>query len=131
MRRLGLCAFLVLSADPAFAEVCDKVRPDWHSSDGPVSQLQELYIFFSNPLGLLLISLCFLALLVKRTWVCTLVMLLLVAVAGLIAAHWFWPIDGITREANLEGCIAPPFITSLVMLVLAIVVGTFGRKRQL
>ena len=130
MRRLALCAFLILSAGPAFAEVCDKVRPNWNPSNGRVNQLQELYYFFSGPLGVSVIALFFLAFLIKRTWLSFLVSLVLVFIAGLIVENWFWPEDGVTRGAHFEGCIANPLITSLVVIVLGVLAAIFGKTRK-
>ena len=128
--RLALSVFLIFPASSAIAEVCDKVRPDWNPSTGSISQVQELYFFFSNPLGIILIALCILAFIIRHTIVSSLVALVLVAVASLIAVNWLWPVDGVTQEAFREGCTANPLFTSIVVVALAAMVGILGKNRK-
>ncbi|MGJ8597941.1 DUF3153 domain-containing protein [Sulfitobacter sp.] len=45
----------LLTASPAFAEVCDKKRPRWNPKNGSVNQFEEQYFFFASPLGIGLI----------------------------------------------------------------------------
>lgn len=130
MWRLPVCVVLMVLAGPAFAEVCDKVRPDWDPSNGPVNQFQELSFFFSGTPGLILVALCFLAFFIKRTWGSIVVALILVAVAILIAADWLWPLDGVTYGAHLEGCTANPLITRLMLVALIVMVAVFGKPRK-
>ena len=130
MWRLVFGAFLGLLAGPAFAEVCDKVRPKWSPSSGPVNQLQELYFFFSDPLGIILIALSLLALFIKRTWLSIFVSMVLVVTAGLLIENWYWPEDGVTHGAYLEGCTANPLVTGIVLLVSGVIVTLFGKSEK-
>ena len=54
----GLLTLVVLfMASPVFAEVCDKERPRWNPADGRVNVFEELYFFFTSPVGIGLIAL--------------------------------------------------------------------------
>ncbi|MFN7599429.1 MAG: hypothetical protein ACK5PT_22365, partial [Cereibacter sp.] len=52
---------------PAIAEVCDKERPAWNPQDGPVSQLDDLGLFFSDPFGLAVLVMAIVCILLRRT----------------------------------------------------------------
>ena len=130
MWRLASCVLLVFSTGPAFAEVCDKVRPNWDPSSEPVDQLQELYYIFSSPLGIILIALWVLVLFFKRTMLSVFAAFVLIAVSGLIAANWFWPDDGVTYGAHLEGCTGNPLATCLVLVVMAGMSFIGGKTRK-
>lgn len=120
----------MIAATPAFAEVCDKVRPDWSPSTGQVTAAQELSYYFSSTVGIILLVLCVLALLIKNGWLTLSVALVLLVVAGLIAQNWFWPEDGVTHAAYAEGCTANQLIISFVLTVLAVISFAFGSTKH-
>lgn len=51
----------ILISSPAFAEVCDKMRPRWDPRSGSVNQLEELYFFFTSYIGIGLLGLTLVA----------------------------------------------------------------------
>ena len=141
MRRLpglvSVTAAAVAPAFPAFAEVCDKVRPAWAPSDGAVGQLGETLFLstalVSTPVGwalacLLAASFCF-----RRAWIELLGAAAFLLVALAVAAEW-WLDDptGINPAALAEGCRAAPVlpVALLSLLCLWMLGRAFSRRRR-
>jgi len=130
MIRQAFCAIIMLfAASPAFAEVCDKVRPGWDPSDGSINQLEELYFFFTSPIGIGLTILITTTLYCKKRWLSFVCAALTFLTAALIAVGWFWLGDDMLRAAHQEGCRASPLITVGVLALLSIWLIQYGRPR--
>lgn len=109
-RLIGALAAL---PGPAFAEVCDKVRPEWSPTDGPVSALGEvkslLLFFFALPLALALAATrC------PRRWLLALCTGAALIVAGLLIGGD----SEIMAFARAEGCVGPPGLTYALLAAL-------------
>jgi acyl carrier protein len=129
MKQFFYSIIALLVASPAFAEVCDKVRPTWKPSSGSINQFEELYYFFTSPLGIGLLFLIAATYFVKRRWLSVLCGTLIVLTAALIAANWFWLGDDIIYAAHQEGCRASPLVTIGVLALLSIWFFKYGRPR--
>ena len=97
---------------PAIAEVCDKERPDWNLQDGPVSQLDDLGLFFSDPLGLTVLAMAGACILFRKTWFTALVITFLITVVALLTISWSEDYH-IKSAAVSEGCMTTPVLTAL------------------
>lgn len=131
---LALWLFLALPT-PLWAEVCDKERPDWRPSAGPMSALDELLRFLTLPVGLLLLTLLVLAALLPRMWTVALLLgyaallLILVALPLLDSEPGF---AAIYSAARAEGCIGPkwPIYGLLALVCFAALVYLTRENRQ-
>jgi len=129
MKQFYYSSITLFVASPAFAEVCDKERPRWESSSGSINQFEELYYFFTSPFGISLLFLIAATFYVKKRWLSILCATLIVLIAALIAATWFWLGDDIIHAAHQEGCRASPFVTIGVLALLSIWFFQYGRPR--
>ncbi len=113
-----LRAFLpgVLVPGAAFAEVCDKLRPDW--SGGPVSAFQELFNLAATPPALLLLVVSALVIRFRHQWGALAVVVLWTVYAS--ALTMFDP-TGLRAPALVEGCVGSPAL--FIVTVAAICVG--------
>ena len=116
----------------ALAEVCDKVRPRWNPSDGPVTQLQDAYFTLSNPYALALIALPLVLLALGwRKTACVLggLPILLAVLMGSDARE----LDDVTVFAIQEGCIAAlPWVSvTLLAMVGALPLVLFLNQKRL
>ncbi|MGH1423877.1 MAG: hypothetical protein ACRBBU_04060 [Pseudooceanicola sp.] len=129
-KLLHLVSALLITASPAFAEVCDKERPNWNHIDGSVSQLGDLWLFFASPFGVGLTIVLLMAIYFRNAWVSGVVVLPLIAIAWLIGSTWL-EFDYITQAAVREGCITSPVvkISVLTFAAFALVVVTFRRLK--
>jgi len=111
---ISLCA-----ASPAWAEVCDKIRPNWSPLDGPVSAIQELMYFTTSPIGI-----GFGVLFALHLWFRTRLSFYLVLVACgfalLTETEIFWAPNHILAASYSEGCRGLPWLTLLVIVTGAI-----------
>lgn len=123
-RLTALCAALPL---PAFAEVCDKVRPDWLPEDGPVGALAEAFYVLTSPLGVVLLAFVVLAMVRPRRWLAVVVALPLLALAGLL---FLARGAEVAAMAMAEGCIGGigPTVALLVLLAAAVLVRGFRAR---
>ncbi|WP_338550135.1 hypothetical protein [Roseovarius phycicola] len=116
--RRGLTAALALICLPlpAFAEVCDKVRPGW---DGmPVSMWQEALWLFGSPAALFLLFCSALVFRFKNSWGALAVF---VGWSFLVGAFTFWdPTGGVRDGAIAEGCVGSPAVFVVVVLVISV-----------
>ncbi len=121
LKRSWVTVLGVIASTPVAAEVCDKVRPDWNPADGPVNQLEDLALFFVEPLGLLVLALTLAAVLLRKAWLAAIVVTLLVAIVGLSISTWI-EADDVTDFAILEGCIAAPILTNITLIALGTII---------
>lgn len=130
MKILFNSTFYLLLMSPAYAEVCDKVRPNWNPENGRVTQYEEILYFFSTPFGAGLLALIIVAFFIKKFWfsfVCSLAILL---TALIIFADWFWLGDTVANYAYLEGCLVSPIITCVILFVIAASLIVFSLRFQ-
>ncbi|MEM9850919.1 MAG: hypothetical protein AAF761_02865 [Pseudomonadota bacterium] len=112
---LVLAVLVVLTLGTAArAEVCDKERPGWSLSDGPVGPWDDLTLWALSPVGLALILLWVLALVWRGPWATLLVGLALTTVSAALMAVWYDQ-DAVTRAAQREGCLAAPWARVALM----------------
>ncbi|MEM8693026.1 MAG: hypothetical protein AAGG57_14225 [Pseudomonadota bacterium] len=65
----------IVASTTAVAAVCDKVRPVWNPADGPVNQLEDLALFFIEPLGLIVLVPTITIVLLRKIWLTAIVSL--------------------------------------------------------
>ncbi len=114
LKRSWANAITMIASTPAVAEVCDKVRPAWNPADGPVTQFEDLALFFFEPLGLIVLVCAIAAVLLRKIWLTVFVVTLLVAIIALNISTWL-EADDVTNFAISEGCIAAPVLTTITL----------------
>lgn len=120
-------AAALLTATPAWAQVCAARKPGWDGLPTPWSV--GLVEFLITPLGLALICVACVALMLGRPW-------LLAAAAGfsLAAAALHWSMVGAeARALGAEGCAPDPVFALAGGAVLAVALGALAlwRRRSL
>jgi len=125
--RGRLSALLAALPLPAWAEVCDKIRPDWDSAGGPVSAVAEMGYILASPVGLVLLGLVIVAMVWPRRWLAAVVALPLLALAGLLFLARGAEVAALAMQ---EGCIGGigPTVGLLVLLAAAVLVRGFRRR---
>jgi len=64
MRFIVILLSILFYSNSAYAEVCDKVRPNWNG--GAINQLDEMYFILTTPIGYILVSLIIIAMVVRK-----------------------------------------------------------------
>lgn len=100
---LALALTAVLPA-PAWAEVCDKVRPDWDGAE--VSLWSETVMLLGTPISLFLIISTAFAMRFRSSWG-ALVVFVGWSFAAATVTYWD-PTGGLREAARQEGCIGSP-----------------------
>lgn len=119
-RKLIRSTLIALAAPaPAIAEVCDKERPAWNPQDGPVSQLDDLGLFFSDPLGLTVLAMAGACILFRKTWFTALVITFLITVVALLTISWSEDYH-VKSAAVSEGCRTAPVLTGLTLAAISV-----------
>ncbi len=116
--RRGLTPLVGLACTPlpAWAEVCDKVRPDWNGL--PVSAWQEALWLFASPLALVLLIGSAIVFRLRSSWGALVVF---VGWSFLVGAFTFWdPTGGVRTAAIAEGCLGSPAVFVSVVLVISV-----------
>jgi hypothetical protein len=130
MRQSLLFLFWLTTAAPAFAEVCDKVRPAWDPTDGPVSQFDDLVLtFFVEPFGLFIFALVAVTVLLRKPLLTAFSIFFLMFPAVLDIIDWSPP-DTVWSAAISEGCVtSSPILVRIVLIVIAAILAavTYGR----
>ncbi len=118
LSRIGLAGFAANSLpNIVFAEVCDKVRPDWNGV--PVTPLQEALVLASTLPTLVLFIATLLAVRFRHQWAALVVVVLWSLFVTLLALP---DRSGVQQVAANEGCIGSP--TLFIVAVAAICVAT-------
>ena len=119
MTRVALWFARLIAPLPAWAEVCDKERPDWVAANGPATGLDELFFLFTSLPGLGILGALTLAALTgqMRYFAISLVFSVLVG-----AGYWMNATqpDEITRAAIAEGCVGPQALPLTALGVIAL-----------
>ncbi|WP_420335929.1 hypothetical protein [Roseibium sp.] len=125
---------LCLFPNAAFAEVCDKIRPGWDISHGPVSQVDNVVFFFSaSPATIVFVGLIVISLLLRNRWMCLISALVSIALATVLMLDWVFEWGGkITESGIAEGCVVPPYLLTVVFLFAfgACLVVALKRRRE-
>ena len=121
--RRGLIAAILVSLPlPAWAEVCDKVRPGWDGT--PVSAWQEALWIMGSPASLVLLVASALVIRFRHAWGGLAVF---VGWSFLVSAFTIYdPTDGMRAQASAEGCIGSPtlFIATVAVIAIGILLYT-------
>lgn len=115
--RNGL--ILAVLPGPAWAEVCDKIRPMW-TPGTPATAWDEMLHLLASPISLALLAATALAVRFRSQW----------GALGVVVAWTVWTSliafadddDAVQQLATAEGCIGPP--TLFLGLITAICVAT-------
>lgn len=128
-RRLALVTLLAIAAplSPAFAEVCDKARPNWTGE--PVSAFAELMNFIYTTPGLIVAGVLAVVLLTRLRYTAIAGAAIALGLAGLAIFEHFSP-DEIGRAARAEGCVGSPWLVVVVLTLCALLMMFFARPRQ-
>ena len=111
----------------AWAEVCDKARPNW---DGvPVGAVGEAIGLFLSPAGIVLLALSLVAVRFQFQWVGLAAVILW---AVFITVITMADPTGMRLDGMIEGCIGPPtlFIAAAAAICVAIVLWTKPRTQD-
>lgn len=110
--RSGLIlAAATIAPVPAFADVCERVRPHWDG--GPVTPWTEMIALFGSPISLVLLLGTALAVRFRSSWGALTVF---VGWSFAVAAVTFFdPTNGTRRAAAIEGCVGSPTLYILVV----------------
>jgi hypothetical protein len=127
--RGRLIALALLAPQAAWAEVCDKTRPDWTPDQGPVTGGGETLYILASPVGLGLLAVMVLALIFPRRWLAILAALPALALAGLLVISRQSDIAALAMQ---EGCIgtAMPAVVLLVLAAAMVLVRGFQARRS-
>lgn len=114
-------AVLCLLPGAALAEVCDKTRPGWDISNGPVSQVDNVLFFLSASPGatLVFVGLIAISLFLRNRLLCLLSALVSVVLAAVLVFDWILEWGGAVTEAGIaEGCVVSPYLLSAIFLAI-------------
>lgn len=116
------------TAAPAFAEVCDKARPNWDGT--PVSSFQEAIFLFSTIPSLSLVLATAIALRYRSQWGGLAVVVLWTILITMVTAT---DPTGAGEFAVREGCVGSPalFIAIVTAICVAVVLYTLPRKTRI
>lgn len=133
-KRSWTIAVAMTASTPAVAEVCDKVRPAWNPANGPVTQSEDLALFLTEPIGLIVLGLAVTAVFLPKIWFTVFIVTLLVAIIALNISTWV-KADDVTNFALSEGCIAAPVLTTITLVAICAIISvttwhTSRRRRQ-
>ncbi len=124
---LSVGALSVLLPAPAFAEVCDKMRPAW---DGlPVSAWQEALFLFTTVPSLVLLLATALAVRFRHQWGALIVVVLWTILITMVTMA---DPTGLQDIAKNEGCVGQPtlFIALVAAICGAMILYTAPRKAK-
>lgn len=109
----------------AWAEVCDKARPDWDGA--AVSALHEALTLFMTPIGVLILAFTIVSLRFRSQWMGLLAVL---SWTGYITLVTMADPTGLRADAMAEGCIGSPalFIAIVAAICGATVLYTMPRN---
>ncbi len=128
LRRGLMTAGIVLGPAPAWAEVCEALRPDWDGDT--VTATSELLLLFQTPLVLLLVLGTALAVRFRHE-LGGVIVVVGWSIATYVATGW-GNSDGIREAALAEGCRGSPalFITVAVAVAIGVVLYTAPITRR-
>ena len=109
--RRGL--ILALLPAPAWAQVCEELRPGWDGT--PISAWSEALSLFTSPAALILLAGSLIAVRYKSQWG---TLAACVGWSALVSVFAFW--DGGRTDAMAEGCIGSPMIFILAAATLCV-----------
>ena len=112
---------------PAFAEVCDKARPNWTGE--PTSALGELIHYIYTPQGLVVAGILAVALLTQLRYTAIAGAAVALSLAGLAVYEHFLAVE-IAQAARAEGCVGPPWLVVPALLACAALMLVFARPRR-
>lgn len=116
---------LALLPAPAWAEICDKERPDWDGA--PVGMVGEAITLFLSPAGIGLLLLSVVALRFRQQWIGLLAVILWAVFVTIVTMA---DPTGLRLQGMAEGCIGSPalFIVAAAAICVAIVLYTKPRS---
>lgn len=128
VRRRLIIAGALLGPAPAWADVCETVRPGWDGET--VTAMGELLLLFQTPLVLLLLLGTALAVRFRHE-LGGVVVVVGWSIATYVATGW-GNADGIREAALAEGCVGSPalFITVAVAVAIGVVLYTAPITRR-
>ena len=106
---------LLFWAQPLFAEVCDKERPDWSPLDSPQTAISELVMFLTGPIGIFISLMTIANLCLNTRWfsIFMLGLSLLLTFSIMVESS-----NHITLAAIREGCMASPVLFILFLIAI-------------
>ena len=112
VRRGLILLCIACSPGTAWAEVCDKIRPDWNRE--AVSLMTETVQLFGTPISLFLLISTALVIRFRSSWGALVVF---VGWSFAVATVTFWdPTGGLREAAQIEGCIGSPTLYIAIII---------------
>ncbi len=120
---------LTLFPFPAWAEVCDKIRPGWTPGTQVTQAAEALHLFSTAP-ALILIAASLIAVVKRSAWGALVTVLLW---SLLVSGLTLFADKDIQGAAASEGCIASPtlFIAAVTAICIAMILYTLPRDARL
>jgi hypothetical protein len=111
-----------IGSSTAFAEVCDKVRPDWSPEDGATGQIDQFVFDLVSPVGIALGILVALSLVTGYRWLYAVAAVFAAITATVTLLSWaeLAGFDSVFAASIREGCQAAPYLTLASLAVFAI-----------
>lgn len=127
-RQIFLSTLFAVAAPPAFAEVCDKLRPLWMPGT-PTSAWDEMINLFASPPALILLFASILAVRFRSKWSALAATALWTVLVTRVVS---WDPTSVTSLALAEGCVGPPtlFITAVAAICVAMILYTAPNRRK-
>lgn len=124
--RVALTATFAIAIplSPAFAEVCDKVRPTWTGET--ISTFGELTHFIYTTPGLIVAGVLAIVLLTRLRYTAIAGAAIALALAGIAVFEHFAP-DEIAQAARAEGCVGSPWLVVVALTLSALLMLSFAR----
>lgn len=116
--RLTLATLFAIAAplSPAFAEVCDKARPNWTGDS--VSGFGELVHFIYTTPGLVVAFILAVILLTRLRYTALAGAAVTLGIAGMVIFEYLSP-DQISQAARAEGCVGSPWLVVIALTLCA------------
>ena len=127
--RVALAATLAIATplSSAFAEVCDKERPNW--TGDPVTTFGELTHFIYTTPGLIVAGVLAIVLLTRLRYTAIAGAAIALALAGITIFEHFSP-NEISQAARAEGCVGSPWLVVVALTACAFLMLSFARPRR-
>ena len=128
-RGISAPAALIFAASPAFAEVCEKARPNWQAGT-QATVFTEFFALVSTPPSLILIVLTALTVRFRSQWGGLLIVVLWsiwVSIVSIVGRN-----NEVQQMAIAEGCVGSPvlFIGLVAAICIALILYTAPLSRD-
>ena len=124
---LGALFAIAFPLSPAFAAVCETVRPNW--TGGSVSAVGELVHYIYDTPGLIVAAILAVVLLTRLRYTAIAGAAVTLGLAGMTVFQHFSP-DVVGQAARAEGCVGSPWLVVVALTLSAMLMLVFARPRR-